>query len=223
MVKNHGRISFKTLIKHLPFVGETTGGWFPLLWFVSFFVIAVVPYPALAGNPTEQLKKTTDKILAIVSDSRLKEESKAEERRRLIRKAVDERFDWEELSRRALGRHWARRTNEERRNFVALFGELLERTYLERVEGYSGERVSYLGEKVDGEYATVDAGILTARKTEIPILYRMKQNGGSWMVYDISIEGVSLVGNYRNQFQSILAKSSYDELVRMLKKKVEEK
>lgn len=196
---------------------------FPVLGFVFFLFIAGLPYPASAGGPTEQTKRTTDKILKIVTDPQLKDESKAKERRALIRKAVDERFDWEELSRRALARHWAKRTQEERKTFVTLFGELLERTYLDRVEGYSGEEVSYVGEKVDGEYATVEAKVLTSQKTEVPVLYRMRRKGDEWMVYDISIEGVSLIANYRSQFQSILSRSSYDELVRVLKEQITEK
>jgi phospholipid transport system substrate-binding protein len=196
---------------------------FPVLGFVFFLFIAGLPHPALAGGPTEQTKRTTDKILKIVTDPQLKDESKAKERRALIRKAVDERFDWEELSRRALARHWAKRTQEERKTFVTLFGELLERTYLDRVEGYSGEEVSYVGEKVDGEYATVEAKVLTSQRTEIPVLYRMRRKGDEWMVYDISIEGVSLIANYRSQFQSILSRSSYDELVRVLKEQITEK
>ena len=196
---------------------------FPVLGFVFFLLIAGLPHPALAGGPTEQTKRTTDKILKIVTDPQLKDESKAKERRALIRKAVDERFDWEELSRRALARHWAKRTQEERKTFVTLFGELLERTYLDRVEGYSGEQVTYVGEKVDGEYATVEAKVLTSQKTEVPVLYRMRRKGDEWMVYDISIEGVSLIANYRSQFQSILSRSSYDELVRVLKEQITEK
>lgn len=190
----------------------------------SFFFLAsiLLSYPALAGGPMEQVNKTTDKILAIVTDPELKDESRAQERKRLIRKAVDERFDWEELSRRALGRHWARRTEEERQTFVVLFGELLERTYLDRVEGYSGEKVLYVGETVDGEYAVVETRFVTAQRTEIPVLYRMRRKQDEWMVYDIVVEGVSLVANYRSQFQSILARQPYEELVRILKEKIEE-
>jgi phospholipid transport system substrate-binding protein len=196
---------------------------FPVLCFVLFLLLAVFPYPASARSPMKQVSETTDKILAILTDPVLKEESRAQERRTLIRKAVDERFDWKELSRRALARHWARRTEEERKAFVILFGELLERTYLDRVEEYSGEQISYVGETVDGEHATVEAMFLTAQRTEIPFSYRMRRKEDAWMVYDVVIEGVSLVGNYRNQFQSILARRPYEELVRMLEEKIAEK
>ena len=195
---------------------------FVFLCAVVFLALVLLPRPAPAGGPMEQVSRTTDKILAIVTDPELADESKVQERKRLIRKAVDERFDWEELSRRALGRHWARRTEEERQTFVVLFGELLERTYLDRVEGYSGEKVLYVGETVDGEFAVVETRFVTAQKAEIPVFYRMRRKNDEWMVYDIVVEGVSLVGNYRSQFQSILARRPYEELVRILEERVAE-
>jgi len=209
--------------KQMPFKGELMRKCVPVLGLVVFLALTALPRAALAGSPTEQLSATTDKILAIVKDPELKEQSRAQDRRELIRKAVDERFDWEELSRRALGRHWAGRSTEEREKFVNLFGRLLERTYLERVNEYSGEQVSFVGETVDGEYATVESKVLTAQKTEVPVLYRMRRKAEEWMVYDIVIEGVSLVGNYRSQFQSILARRPYEELVRILEERIAEK
>lgn len=179
--------------------------------------------PASAGVPTEKIRQTSDKILSFVTDPSLKEASRAEERRKLIRKAVDERFDWDEMARRSLGTHWAARSPEEKKEFLGLFGKLLERTYLDKVEGYAGEKVLYQGESVDGEYSVVDVKIVTAKNTEIPVKYRLRQKGDDWLVYDISIEGVSLVNNYRVQFSNILAKSSYAELVKRLKEKVAEK
>ena len=192
------------------------------LRFVLLLTLGLLPCAALAEGPMEQVRETTDKIRAILTDPDLKDEAGAQERKTLIRKAVDERFDWEELSRRALARHWARRTEEERKEFVVLFGQLLERTYLDRVEEYSGEEILYVSETVDGEFATVEAKFRTAQKQEIPIFYRMRQKEDEWMVYDVVIEGVSLVGNYRNQFQSILVKKPYEELVRMLEEKIAE-
>jgi phospholipid transport system substrate-binding protein len=179
--------------------------------------------PVSAGVPTDKVKQTTDKILSIVTDPALKEPSREVERRKLIRKAVDERFDWEEMSRRSLGPNWAARTAEEKKDFVDLFGRLLERTYLDKVEGYAGEKVNYLGESVEQDYAVVEVKIVTTKNTEIPVKYRLRKKGDDWFVYDISIEGVSLVNNYRVQFNNILARGSYQELVKRLKEKVEEK
>jgi len=178
------------------------------------------PCPAWAGVPTEKVKETSDKIIAIASDPALKDPAKAAQRRERIRKAVDEMCDWEEMSRRSLGRYWAQRSEQEKKEFVRLFGQLLERTYSDKVEGYSGEKVIYLGERVDGDYAEVEVKVVTTKNTEIPVVYRMRTKEQKWWVYDIVIEGVSLVNNYRTQFNQIIRSGSYEELVTRLKKKV---
>jgi len=187
---------------------------------VCFLLVLVVTVPVLAGEPTEQIKQTTDKILSIVKDPALKSPSKAQERRRLIHKAVDERFDWEEMARRSLGRYWAQRTPEEKKEFVHLFSELVERTYMSKVEDYSGEKVRYEGETIDGNYAVVKVNIITQKNRNISVDYRLQKEGSEWLVYDVSIEGVSLVNNYRSQFNSIILQSSYENLLRRLKAKV---
>jgi phospholipid transport system substrate-binding protein len=132
---------------------------------------------------------------------------------------VDERFDWGEMAQRALARHWNQRTPEEKKEFTRLFGDLLEKTYLTKVEGYSGEKVQYEGESVDGNYAVVKIKIVTEKNVDIPIEYRLKKEAADWFVYDISIEGVSLVNNYRSQFNTIISQSSYGNLVKKLKEK----
>jgi phospholipid transport system substrate-binding protein len=175
----------------------------------------------VAGEPTEQVRKTTDRIIAIVTDPGLKEADKAPEKSRQIRKVVDERFDWEEMSKRTLARYWKDRTQTEKEEFIDLFGRLLERTYLDKVEGYSGEKVLYVDEKVEGKYAIVSVRIVTRQETEIQVDYRLQNKENEWRVYDISIEGVSLVNNYRKQFSSIMTRSSYKDLVEKLRSKVE--
>lgn len=176
----------------------------------------------MAGTPTDDIRKTTDKIIAILTDPALEGPDKDEARAQKIRKAVDERFDWEEMSMRTLARHWKDRTPAERTEFIDLFGQLLERTYLDKVEGYSGEKVLYVDEKMEGDYGLVTVKIVTKEATEILVQYRLRNKGGVWLVYDISIEGVSLVNNYRKQFHSILTRSSYKDLVDRLRSKVEE-
>ena len=177
---------------------------------------------AWAGEPTDQVKETTDKILAIVTDPALKVPEKTGERQKLIRQAVDERFDWEEMSRRTLARYWAERTEAEKKAFIDVFGQLLERTYMDKVEGYSGEKVLYVGERVEGEYGAVAVKIVTQQTREISVIYRMKKKGTRWYVYDISIEGVSLINNYRTQFNSILSRSSFESLMERLREKVKQ-
>jgi phospholipid transport system substrate-binding protein len=174
----------------------------------------------MAGEPTEKIKQTTDKIIGIVGNPKLKGPENAAERKRLIRQAVDERFDWEEMSRRTLARHWRDRTEEEKKEFIDLYGKLLEQTYLDKVEGYSGEKVLYESERVDGKYADVTVKIMTKQETVILTEYRLKAKGDNWLVYDISVEGVSLINNYRNQFNSIIGSSSFKELIKKLKIKV---
>jgi phospholipid transport system substrate-binding protein len=188
-----------------------------------FFLVFGMTLPGLAGEPTDQIKQTTDKILSIITNPALKPPSKTAEREKLIRQAVDERFDWEEMARRALATHWAKRTLEERKEFVRLFADLLERTYKKKVEDYSGEKVLYEGETKDGDYATVKVKIVSKKNKDIPVEYRLKKEGNDWFVYDVSIEGVSLVNNYRTQFNSIIVQSSYENLIKRLKDKAEER
>jgi phospholipid transport system substrate-binding protein len=189
-------------------------------WWI-WVLLVCLPGAAAAGEPTESIKYTTDKIIAVVSNPKLKAPDRSAERKKLIRKAVDERFDWEEMSRRTLARHWTGRTDQEKKQFIDLFGQLLERTYLDKVEGYSGEKVIYEGDQVEGEYAVVNVKILTQQGTEIPVMYRCRKKA-DWLVYDISIEGVSLINNYRTQFGSILAKSSFQELLDRIKARIEQ-
>ncbi len=188
-----------------------------LVFFLLLFGLAV---PGLAGEPTDQMKESIDKIIALLTDPALKGPEKDVERRRLIRREADERFDWYEMARRALAKHWRKRTNAEKEEFVPLFADLLERNYMNRIEDYSGERVTFNRERVKGKYSLVSVTIFTSKNIEIPVDYRLRKKGDEWLIYDISIEGVSLVNNYRTQFNSIILSSSYEELVEKLKKKV---
>ncbi|MBM4350559.1 MAG: ABC transporter substrate-binding protein [Deltaproteobacteria bacterium] len=175
--------------------------------------------PAFAGEPQDQLRQTTDKVLAILSDPVLKSQNKVKERRELILKVVDERFDWEEMARRSLARHWVQRTPEEKQEFTHLFKELLERVYMDKVEGYSWNKISYEGELIDGDYAAVKVKVFTAKDQTIQLEYRARKKGNHWLVYDFIVEGVGLVNNYRTQFNEIILKSSYQELIKRLKTK----
>jgi phospholipid transport system substrate-binding protein len=172
---------------------------------------------SLAGEPTDHIRKTTDKMISILNDPVLK--NNLEERRKMLRNAVNERFDWREMARRSLAEHWKSRTEEEKKEFVPLFTDLLESTYMKRIENYSGDQVSYDDERVKGDYSLVKVTIFTDKQVEIPVVYKMKKKGQEWMIYDVSIEGVSLVKNYRQQFDSVILSSSYQGLVEKLKEK----
>ena len=175
-----------------------------------------------AGVPTDQLRGATDRVLKVLQDPELKQPAKREARRQQIRAIADEIFDWQETGKRALARHWQGRKPNEREEFSALFSDLIERSYISKIEQYSGERVVYAGETVEGEQATVKTKLVTKSNTEIPIEYRMQKEGDRWRAYDVVIEGVSLVSNYRTQFNRIIQQSGYGELVNKLKTKKEE-
>jgi phospholipid transport system substrate-binding protein len=181
-----------------------------------------MPGPAWAGAPSEQLKSQVDRVLKTLEDPELKKESKARERRTAVRKIAEEIFDFSETAKRSLGRHWAVRTPAEREEFVRVFSDLLERSYLTKIEAYGGEKIQYLSDSIEGDTATVKTKILGKGAAELPIDYKMLRRGERWLVYDVSIEGVSLVSNYRTQFNKIIQTSSFQELVKKLKTKQDE-
>jgi len=175
---------------------------------------------ALAGEPTDNIKACTDRLLAIVSDASLQAPEMKDKRGQMIMHAIDEVFSWEEFSKRALARNWNNRTPEERKEFVSLFRQLIADTYMEKTYQYSGESITYLDEKFEGDYGKVTSVFNTIKGTQIPVEYRVMKKDGAWRVYDIYIEGVSLVGNYRSQFNDIINGSSYEDLVARLKEKL---
>jgi phospholipid transport system substrate-binding protein len=178
--------------------------------------------PAGAGVPTDQVKGSIDRVLVLLQDSALAKPERSLERRKQVRAVANELFDWQETGKRALARHWQTRTPQQREEFSALFADLIERSYVGKIEAYSGEKIIYVGEKVEGDNATVNTKLLTKSGTEIPIDYRLQLEGQQWRVYDVVIEGVSLVANYRTQFNRIITQSGYDELIKRMKTKQEE-
>ena len=172
---------------------------------------------AMAGPATDRLKPEIDKVVATLENLALKGESKTAERRQALRSITDGVFDWNEMAKRALGRHWAPRTPAEQQEFVSLFRDLLERAYVSKIERYAGEPITYMGEAADGDLTTVRTKITTRQNQEVAIDYRMFKDADRWRVYDVLIAGISLVNNYRTQFDGIIKTSSYDELVRRLK------
>jgi phospholipid transport system substrate-binding protein len=184
---------------------------------------AIAARPAGAGVPGDQLKTQIDRVLKALEDPDLKKDGRVKDRRAAVRRIANDIFDFEETARRSLGRHWQARTAAERDQFVQLFSDLLERSYISKVEMYGGEKIQYLGDAVDGEQARVQTKLLTKSSSDIPIEYRMhRKTGDRWLVYDVVIEGVSLVANYRTQFNKIIQTSSYQELVKKMKTKQEE-
>ncbi|MBM4442915.1 MAG: ABC transporter substrate-binding protein [Candidatus Rokubacteria bacterium] len=187
---------------------------------VGFVLTPWFSAPAQAGPPTDQLRAQIDRVLKALDDPEIK---KADGRRRAaVRKIADDIFDFPETAKRSLARHWLPRTQAERDEFVRLFADLLERSYISKIELYGGERIAYLSDSVDGDQAVVRTQIITRTGTQVPVDYRMLKRGERWLVYDVVIEGVSLVANYRTQFNKIIQTSSYSELVKKMKVKQDE-
>lgn len=190
---------------------------------VSMVALAVsIAAPARAGQPSDQLKSQIDQVLKILDDQELKKENKVVQRRKAVRKVAEDIFDFNETAKRSLARHWQARTPAERDEFVKLFADLLERSYISKIELFNGERIQFLGDQADGDLALVHTRIVTKQGTEIPVDYRMQKKGERWLVYDVIIEGVSLIQNYRTQFNKIIQTSSYQELVKKMKTKQDE-
>ncbi len=188
----------------------------------AMLALTLVAATAQAGVPTDQLKGATDRVLKALQDPELKKPEKLTERREQIRAMANEIFDWQETGKRALGRHAQTCTPQQREEFSPLFADLIERSYVGKIELYSGEKIMYVGESVEGEQATVRTRLVTKSNTEISIDYRMVKDGDRWRAYDVVIEHVSLVNNYRTQFNRIIQQSSCGELVKKLKSKQEE-
>ena len=192
-----------------------------LLSALMFSILLAAP-AVQAGPATDQLRNRVDRILQVLSDPEMAKESRTAERRMAIRRIAGEVFDFNEISRRSLGRYWQPRTPAEREEFVRLFADLLERAYVSKLELYSGEKIEYPGEVPDGDVTTVRTRIITKQGTPIPVDYRMFQQSGQWRAYDALIEGVSLVSNYRSQFNSVIQRTSDEDLVKTLRAKAAE-
>jgi phospholipid transport system substrate-binding protein len=178
------------------------------------------PSTAAAATATEAVKNSIEQVVNVLEDKELKKADRVMERRQRLQKIFNDRFNYEEMSKRALGAQWNNLNETQRQQFVDLFRQLLARSYTGTIEGYSGERFQYLSEHNEGDYAEVRTKLIS-RKGEIPINYRLLSKSGEWQVYDIVVDGISMVSNYRAQFTKIIRTSSYEDLVQKLQNKSE--
>jgi phospholipid transport system substrate-binding protein len=185
---------------------------------LGFVLVASVSTPARAGAPTDQLREYSEQVVKVLDDPALK----PQDRRAAVRKIAHEIFDVAETAKRALARHWQARTQAERDEFTQIFADLLESTYIQRIDQYGGERIRYVSEVIDGDNAMVRAKVVTKKGTEVPVESRLLRRGERWLIYDVLIENVSLIANYRAQFDRIVRTSSFEELLRRLKNKRDE-
>jgi phospholipid transport system substrate-binding protein len=174
-----------------------------------------------AVAPTEAVKHTIDEVLRILNDPELQRPARLMERRKLLERVIGARFDYREMAKRTLPATWRTLTEAEQKEFVDLFQSFLSASYADKIEGYSGEQVRYLSERLEGTYAEVSTKIVS-EKTDIPIDYRLMSRSGDWFVYDVIADGVSVVRNYRGQFDKIMRESGYPGLVEELRKQSKE-
>jgi len=185
-------------------------------------VVGLSSAPAAAGVPTDQLKGAVERVLRTLDDPALRGDARLGDRRVAVRKIANEIFDFSEIAKRSMARHWQPLSEAQRTEFVGLFADLLERSYISKIETYGGEKIQYTAERADGDFATVSTRIVTKNGTEVPVDYRMIKRADRWLVYDVSIEGVSLVSSYRTQFNKIIQTTSYNGLVSKLRNKQDE-
>ena len=195
------------------------GVYFKVLSLTLILILAAMTGLAFAATPTDEVKGTIDQVIRLLNNPALKDPAQKNRILQQVRQVVDRRFDYEEMAKRTLA-NWNQLSASQRREFVALFSELLATSYADKLAKYSGEKVSYVGDRVDGDLAEVKTMLLRSND-RIPINYRLI-NKSQWMVYDVVIEGVSLVNNYRSQFSRVINESSYGDLVKRLQAKVDE-
>ncbi|MGH8513663.1 MAG: MlaC/ttg2D family ABC transporter substrate-binding protein [Gammaproteobacteria bacterium] len=187
------------------------------------FLAAILPLWAsgfaAAGEPTEQIRAAVDRGVEVVKNAKLDGAKERSETIQRLKQVVYPLFDFEEMGKRSLGAHWRRLDPQRQKEFVALFTELLERTYANSINLYDGQTVVYSGETVDGDFAEVTTKIVTKKGEAFSAIYKMHRVDGKWKVYDVVVEGISVVNNYRSQFNRVIVNSSMEELMRRLKEK----
>lgn len=179
----------------------------------------LLPAASRADSPTEQVRATVDKVLTIVRSPNPKSKAQIEAQRAQLIEVIYPRFDFTEMAKRSLGPHWARRTPEEQREFVGVFAALMGRAYADNIESYASQNVLYTRESEEQNYAQVDTKIISDNQRPVTINYKLHSVDKEWKVYDLVIEDISVVNNYRSQFDRVIARSSFDELVRTMKEK----
>ena len=175
-----------------------------------------------ASAPGEQVKATIDQVMEVLRDPKFQGTSKKTERREKLRQIILPRFDFGEMAKRALGSNW-NRYPEKQQEFVTAFKQLLEETYADQIEAANGDKVVYLNERTDKDYSEVETKVISAKGDETPMTYKLLPVNSDWKVYDIVVENISIVNNYRSQFNRVLSNASMDELIKRIKDKRFEK
>ena len=188
-------------------------------YIITLMSLTLIPKPATAGIPSDQLRQTTEKVLLILQDPRLKSPDKKAERRDQLRQVIASRFDFSEMAKRSLGPNWQRFSAEEQRQFTQLFTDLLERSYTDQIESFNGEKIVYGRENQNQDQAVVETKIVTGKGETLSVNYKLYAAKREWRVYDVVIEDISLINNYRSQFNRMLNNGSSEQFLRKLREK----
>jgi len=188
-----------------------------LLTLVTGFTLAFTATSHAGNTPTDDVRTSVDAILEILQNEQLDKEGK----RAQMSTVINKRFDFRAMSQRTLATNWKKTTDEEKQQFVELFSQLIENSYVGKIESYTNEKVDYPGEKVKGRKAVVETLIITS-SADIPVNYKVYHKGDQWLVYDVIIEGVSLISNYRSSYQEIMKKEGFDGLLTKMQAKIDE-
>jgi phospholipid transport system substrate-binding protein len=189
----------------------------PILLFGFMMAQAGSTLAAAGDSATESVRASVDAIIAILKDPGLDKPT----RRGKIRSVIARRFDFRAMSQRTLAVNWKKASTEEQRQFVDLFAELIQDSYIGRIEAYTNETVKYPGEKIAKNRAVVDTLIVTS-SAEIPVSYKLYRKGGRWLVYDVTVEGVSLISNYRTSYHEIVKREGFAGLLARMEEKIRE-
>jgi phospholipid transport system substrate-binding protein len=188
---------------------------------IILFVLCLGAVPSThAGEPLDLVRMAADKAIQILKDPQLQSNDKKKERIDRLKEVVNPIFDYEEMAKRALGAHWRRRTPAEQEEFVKLFRDFLEVIYSDKIGLYAGERVVFGRESMDKEFAQVESSFINNKGEPIAVIYRLRRAEGKWKVYDAIVENISIINNYRSQFDRVISGASYEELVKRLREKV---
>jgi len=196
-----------------------TTTWIGIAISVAWLLVAEAAVASPAVGPREAVEAAVVRVLSIIQDGQA-EGAPVAARSEEIRRIAGELFDFDEISRRALSRHWLALPPEEQAEFATLFRGLLERSYMAQIEACGGERITFVGESIDGDSAIVRSKVVTRRGTEIPLDYRLHVRDGRWRIYDVVVRGISVVASYRTQFDRVVRTESYSALRDRLQNKI---
>jgi len=192
--------------------------WFSLT-IVAVLMLVCSGKSAAAAEPTEAIRGAVNQGLKILKNAKVDSPKQRVQVIDRLRQIVYPLFDFNEMAMRSLGANWRRLNSQQRKEFVSTFTALLEKTYADQIFLYNGQQVIFTGESIDGDYAQVDSQIIDKNGQTYSVVYRLHKVDGQWKVYDVVVENISLVNNYRSQFNRVLARSSFEELLKIMKEK----